>query len=122
MPHLVERHHHLIGLDGGLWQVAGFVANPVEDRDIADAEKTGDGAKTHVAHGIKQQRQGFHRRRLATRRRHREIAPARAAVITLKTAYNAVQPVVARAAALAANIAHGGLHSLLPPMVCNEYG
>jgi hypothetical protein len=30
MPHLVERDHDLIGADGRLGQIAGFVAIPVE--------------------------------------------------------------------------------------------
>jgi hypothetical protein len=122
MPHFVECDHHLLSLDRGLGQVTGFVSNPVQNRYVADAENARDRAKTHVAHGVKQQRQRLHLRRFAARRRHCEIAAARAAVITLKTSCDAVQSVVARAAAFAANIAHGGLHFLVPPMVYNEYG
>jgi hypothetical protein len=76
MPHLVERDHDLTGGDGGLGKLARLGANPVENRDVADAKNTGDGAKAHVAHGVEQQRQGLHRRRLAARRRLCEIAAA----------------------------------------------
>lgn len=112
MPHLVERDDHLLGFDRRLGQIAGFIADPVEDRDIADAEKARDGAKTHVAHRVKQQRQRLHRRRLATRRRHREIAPAGATAIALHLAHDAILYIVARATALAANLRHGGALSL----------
>ena len=54
---------------------ARFVADPVQNRDITDAEDARNGAKTDVAHCI-EHRQRLHRRRLATRRRHGEIATA----------------------------------------------
>ena len=122
MPHLVERYDHLLGLDRRLRQLAGFIADPGENGDVADAEEAGDRTKTHVAHGVEQQRQSFHRGRLAARGRHCEIASTGVTEITLRPAHNAVFPVVARAASLAANIAHGGILSLLPPMSYVEYG
>jgi hypothetical protein len=107
MPHLVERYDHLLGLDFGLRQLAGFVADPGENGDVADAEEARDRTKAHVAHGVEQHRQRLHRGRLAARRRHREIASARVTEITLHPAHNTVLPVVARATSLAVNIAHG---------------
>jgi hypothetical protein len=122
MPHLVEGDHDLIGGGGGLGKLAGFGANPVEDRDVADAEKAGDAAEAHVAHGVEQQRQGLHRRRLAPRRRRREIVAARAAAIALHPTHNPVLYMVRRAAALATNLRHGGLILLVPPMDCYQNG
>jgi hypothetical protein len=111
MPHLVERDNHLFGRARRRRQISGLIADPGENGDVADAEQAGDRTKTHVAHRVKQQRQSFHRRRLAARGRHGEIAPAGATEIALHPAHNAVFPVVACAAALAANIAHGGVLS-----------
>jgi hypothetical protein len=109
MPHLVERDHHHFARDRGLGNLAGFIAHPVENRDIADAENTRDGAKTHVAHGVEKQGQRLHRRRLAARRRHGEIATARTAKIALNVAHNSIFHLVRGATALAANLVHGGL-------------
>ena len=122
MPHLVERDHHLLGLDRGLGKFAGFVADPVENRDIADTEKTRDGAKTYVAHGVEKQGQRLHRRRLATRRRHGEIAAARAAMIALNTAHNSIFHMVRSTAALATNLVHGGPLLPSPPRACYQNG
>ena len=122
MPHLVESEHDLIGGDGGLGKLTGFGANPVQNRDIADPENTSDGAKAHVAHGVEQQRQGLHRRRLAPRRRRREITTAGQAAIALQPAHHSILYVIPRAAALAANVRHGGLIFLVPPTACNGNG
>jgi hypothetical protein len=122
MPHLVDRHDHMLDLARRLRQIAGLVADPVKDGDIADAEKAGDRAKAYVAHGVEQQRQGFHRRRLAAWRRHREVASAGTTVIALHPPHDAILHIVARAAALAANIRHGGPLSFLPPSAYVGYG
>ncbi len=122
MPHLVERDDDLTGVSGRLGKIAGLGANPVQNRDVADPENAGDGAKTHVAHGVKQHRQRLHRRRLAARRRLREIASARLAVIALHLAHNTILYMIRRAAALAANVRHGGLLFLLPPITCHANG
>jgi hypothetical protein len=108
MPHLVERHDHLLAFDFGRRQLARFVSDPAEHGHVGNSEQTGDRTKTHIAHGVKQRRQRFHRRWLAARRRHGEIASAGVAMIALKSADNAVLPEVLRAAALAANLRHGG--------------
>src|ERR1700753_1669413 len=52
MPHLIERDNDGLSRHGRFGQPAGFVANPLENRDIADPEKASDAAKAHIAHGI----------------------------------------------------------------------
>jgi hypothetical protein len=88
--------------------LTSFVADPVQNRDIADAENACDGAETHVAHGVEKQRQRFHSRRLSARRRHREIATTRTAKIALQVAHNTISYMVGGATPLAANLLHGG--------------
>lgn len=107
MPHLVERHDHQSALGFGVGQFARFVADPFEHRDVGDPEQAGDRAKTHISHGVEQCRQRLHRRRLAVRRRHGEIATARPAVVALVASNDPVLLEVTRAAALAANLGHG---------------
>jgi hypothetical protein len=106
MPHLVEHQDHLRACDFGSWRFASFVADPIENRNITDAEQTGDGAKTHVAHGVEQQRQGLHGGRFAARRRHGEVAAATAAVVALMATDDPVLFEVPRATALAADGGH----------------
>src|SRR6185437_13994385 len=84
MPHLVERDDHHVSLGRRFGKFARFVADPVQHRYVADAEKTSDGAKTDVAHGAEKQGQRLHRRRLPARRRHGEIVAAEKASIALK--------------------------------------
>lgn len=122
MPHLVEGDDRLFGFDGGFRHVAGFVADPIENGDIAAAQQAGDRAEAHIAHGIEQQCQGLRRRRLAARRRHGEIASAGAAPIALHPAPDAVLRIVARAAALAADIRRGGPVSFMPPISSANMG
>ena len=38
MPHLVDRDDDLLRSDGGIGEFARFVANPVQDGDVADPE------------------------------------------------------------------------------------
>ena len=122
MPHLVERDDDLAGAGGRLGESARLGANPIQDRDIADAENAGDGAKAHIAHGVKQHRQRLHRGRFAARRRAGEIASAGLAQKTLRPAYNSVPYMITRAAALAANPCHGSLVFPLKPDDCHENG
>jgi len=146
MPHLVERNHTLIGAAGGrrrfprgpiaaatpssrwvrksrrVGKLAGFATNPVQDGNIADAENAGNAAKAHVAHGIEQQRQSLHPRWLASGRRRSEIASTRLASIALHVAHDTILHIIARTAALAADIRHGGLAFPLPPTTCQPYG
>src|SRR5271170_7793585 len=123
MPHLIERDHHQLSLERGLGKFASFVPNPVQNCNIADAENACDGAEAHVAHGVEKQGQRLHRRRLATRRRHGEIAAARKAMIPLKAPHNSIFHVIRSAATLAANLAHhGGLLLRSPPRVCYRNG
>ena len=42
MPHLVDRDDDLLRGDGGIGEFARFVANPVQDGDVADAENAPD--------------------------------------------------------------------------------
>ena len=107
MPHLVERDHDGLGRHGRFGQLAGLVTNPLEDRDIADPEKASDAAKAHIAHGIKHQRQSLHSRRLAARRRVREIAAAGLALVALQISNPAPLDVLCPLTALADNLAHG---------------
>src|SRR5271167_4779193 len=123
MPHLIERDHHQFSLERGLGKFASFVPNPVQNCNIADAENACDGAEAHVAHGVEKQGQRLHCRRLATRRRHGEIAAARKAMIPLKAPHNSILHVIRSAAALAANLTHhGGLLLRSPPRVCYRNG
>jgi hypothetical protein len=107
MPHLVERDNDGLGRHGRFGQPAGFVPNPLEDRDIADPETASDAAKAHIAHGIKHQRQGLHGRRLAARRRVREIAAAGLALVALQISNRSPLDVIRPLTALADNPAHG---------------
>jgi hypothetical protein len=107
MPHLVERDNDSLGRHGRFGQPAGFVTNPLEDRDIADPEKASDAAKAHIAHGIKHQRQSLHSRRLAARRRVGEIAAAGLALVALQISNPAPLDVIRPLTALADNPAHG---------------
>ena len=65
-----------------------------------------DAAKAHIAHGIKHQRQSLHFRRLATRRRVREIASAGLALVALQIANRSPLDVIRPLTALADNPAH----------------
>ena len=38
MPHLVDRDDDLLRRDGGIGEFVRFVANPVQDGDVADPE------------------------------------------------------------------------------------
>ena len=107
MRHLVERDHDGLGRHRRFGPPAGFVTNPLEDRDIADPEKASDAAKAHIAHGIKHQRQSLHCRRLAARRRVREIASAGLALVALQISNRSPLDVIRRLTALADNPAHG---------------
>jgi hypothetical protein len=109
MPHLVERNNDGLSRHGRFGQPAGFGTNPLEDRDITDPEKASDAAKAHIAHGIKHQRQSLHGRRLAARRRVREIAAAGLALIALQIANRSPLDVIRPLTALADNLAHGSL-------------
>jgi hypothetical protein len=109
MPHLVERDYDGLGRHRRFGQPAGFVPNTLEDRDITDPEKASDAAKAHIAHGIKHQRQSLHGRRLATRRRVREIASAGLALVALQIANPSPLDVIRPVTALADNLAHGSL-------------
>jgi hypothetical protein len=106
MPHLVERDNDGLSRHGRFGQSSGFVTNPLEDRDIADPEKASDAAKAHIAHGIKHQRQSLHFRRLATRRRVREIASAGLALVALQIANRSPLDVIRPVTTLADNPAH----------------
>ena len=106
MPHLVERDNDGLSRHGRFGQPSGFVTNPLEDRDIADPEQASDAAKAHIAHGIKHQRQSLHFRRLATRRRVREIASAGLALVALQIANRSPLDVIRPLTALADNPAH----------------
>jgi hypothetical protein len=107
MPHLVERDNDGLGRHRRFGQPAGFVTNPLEDRDITDPEKASDAAKAHIAHGIKHQRQSLHCRRLAARRRIREIASAGLALVALQISNRSSLDVIRPLTALADNLAHG---------------
>jgi hypothetical protein len=107
MPHLVERDNDGLGRHGRFGQPAGFVTNPLENRDIADPEKASDAAKAHIAHGIKHQRQSLHSRRLAARRRVREIAAAGLTLVALQISNRSPLDVIRPLTALADNPAHG---------------
>ena len=109
MPHLIERDNDGLGRHGRFGQPAGFVTNPLKNRDIADPEKARDAAKAHIAHGIKHQRQSLHSRRLAARRRVREIAAAGLALVALQIANRSPLDVIRPVTALADNPAHGSL-------------
>jgi hypothetical protein len=109
MPHLVERDHDLIGCAARLGNLAGFVMNPVQDGDVADAEDAGNAAKAHVAHSVEQHRQSLHLRWFASRRCPGEIASAGLASVALHLAHDTILPIIDRTAALAADIRHGGL-------------
>src|SRR5271156_6603170 len=122
VPHLVESDDNHFSLGRGLWKLARFVADPVQNRDVADAENARDGAKADVAHGVEKQGQRLHRRRLATRRRHGEIATAREAKIALKATHNSILHMIRSAAALATNLAHGRRLSRSLPRVCYQNG
>src|SRR5271168_4706414 len=89
---------------------------------VADAENARDGAKADVAHSAEKQGQRLHRRRLATRRRHGEIATAREAKIALKATHNSILYMIRSAAALATNLAHGRRLSRSLPRVCYQNG
>jgi len=119
MPHFVERDHHHFALDRRLGSLASFVAHPVQNRDVADAENTRYGAKAHVAHGVEKHGQRFHRRRFPARRGHGEIAAARTTKISLNAAHDSIFHMVRGATALAANLTHGGLLFRSPPRACN---
>jgi hypothetical protein len=56
MPHLVKRDDDRLRPHGRLGKLTGFVPNPVEHGNIADAENAADAAKTHIAHRIQHQR------------------------------------------------------------------
>src|ERR1700748_3536280 len=90
-------------------QPAGFITNPLEDRDIADPENARDAAKAHIAHCVKHQRQSLHGRRLAARRRVREIAAAGLALVALQISNRSPLDVIRPVTALADNLAHGSL-------------
>ena len=107
MPHLVERDNDGLAGHFRFGQPAGLVTNPLEDRDIADPEKASDAAKAHIAHGIKHQRQSLHSRRLAARRRVREIAAAGLALVALQISNRSPLDVIRPLTALADNPAHG---------------
>jgi hypothetical protein len=107
MPHLIEGDNDGLGRHGWFGQPAGFVTNPLEYRDIADPEKAGDAAKAHIAHGIKHQRQSLHCRRLAARRRVREIVSAGLALVALQISNRSPFDVIRPLTALADNPAHG---------------
>jgi hypothetical protein len=106
MPHLVERNNDGLGRHDRFGQPAGFGTNPLEDRDIADPEKASDAAKAHIAHGIKHQRQSLHGRRLAARRRVREIAAAGLALVALQIANRSPLDVIRPLTALAGSPTH----------------
>ena len=107
MPHLVERDNNSLGRHRRFGQPAGFVTNPLEDRDIADPENARDAAKAHIAHCVKHQRQSLHGRRLAARRRVREIAAAGLALVALQISNRSSLDVIRPLTALADNLAHG---------------
>ena len=108
MPHLVDRDDDLLRSDGGIGEFARFVANPVQDGDVADPENPRYRAETHVAHRVEQRSQRLHRRGFAARRRHCEIATARAALVALKAADNAILHMIRVPTTLAADTRHGG--------------
>jgi hypothetical protein len=107
MSHLVERDNDGLGRHGRFGRPAGLVTNPLEDRDIADLETASEAAKAHIAHGIKHQRQSLHGRRLAARRRVREIAAAGLALLALQIANRSSLGVIRPLTALAGNPTHG---------------
>jgi hypothetical protein len=106
MPHLVEGHDDDAAFDLRLRQLARLVADPTQHRYVGNAEQAAYGAKAHIAHGVEQRRQRLHRRRLAARRRHGEVASATAAVVALMSANDPVLSEVLRATALAADLGH----------------
>src|SRR5580658_4871952 len=122
MPHLVERDDNHFSLGRWFRKLARFVTDPVQNRDITEAEDARNGAKTDVAHSVEKQGQRLHRRRLATRRRHGEIATAREAKIALKATHNSILYMIRSAAALATNLAHGRCLSRSLPRVCYQTG
>jgi len=87
--------------------LARFVADPVQNRHVANTEKASDGTETDIAHGVEKHGQSLHRWRLATRRRHGEIAAAGLTQITLEASNISVLYMIRSAAALATNLAHG---------------
>ena len=50
MPHLVQRDHDLLGADGRLGQIAGFVAIAREITTAGTPRMRAMGAKNHVSH------------------------------------------------------------------------
>src|SRR6185437_13523712 len=122
MPHLVERDDHHVSLGRRFGKFARFVADPVQHRYVADAEKTSDGAKTDVAHGVEKQGQRLHRRRLSARRRHGEIVAAEKASIALKASNITILHIIRGTAAFATNLAHGRRLSRSLPRACRQNG
>jgi hypothetical protein len=59
-PHLVESDDNHFSLGRWLGKLARFVADPVQNGHVADAENARDGAKAHVAHGVEKQGQILH--------------------------------------------------------------
>ena len=78
--------------------------NPVQNRDIADAEDFPDAAKAHAADRVHRQRHVLHRGRLASRRSIGEVHPAGFAQITLVAAHDAILAQIGPAATLARNV------------------
>ena len=80
--------------------------DPVQNRDVADAQNFGDAAKAHAADRMHRQRHVLHRRRLAPRRSIGEVHPAGFAQIALVAAHDAILAQIAPAATLARNVRH----------------
>jgi hypothetical protein len=113
MPHLVERNDDRLGGPSRLGELTGGLANPFQHRDIADAEKTGDAAKAHIAHRVQQHGQRLHLQRFAARWRVREMAAAGLTEIPLPVPNRPTLDVI-RALATFADEPHHG--SLSPPV------
>ena len=122
MPHLVERDDDWALGGGGLGNVARCGSDPVENRDVADAQQPGDRAKTHVTHRVEQHRKRLHRRRFAARRRLGEIASTGLAAKPLDATHDTIPHMIGAAAALATNLCHGTLVFRLLPETCQGNG
>jgi hypothetical protein len=77
------------------------------DRDVAHPEQLGDHSLADIAQRVEQHRQRLHGRRLAARRRRREITPASLAAVALVTGRHAVPDERCATAMLAAKLSHG---------------
>jgi hypothetical protein len=117
MPHLVEAENHRFAGYFRLGEFGCFALDPVVNAHMGYAQNAGDHAVAHVSHAIQKEGKRLHLRWFSARRRHGEIAAARAAAVTLHLPHNTALNEVGRATALAANFRHSGL---LIPFATND--